>query len=303
MNPLLSVKRLVQQHTFKSRLNNFKKPLGQNEFMQKVRVFYTPTQANGYILPRAIELGRLKEKCELELIALSSIRETRRRELQSIEGRAACVFGSGWYHDDSYYFTPRSVRLKINIDHHDDMEPGDHMNATQAAGIEIITPTNTMFPEAYNKRFPSSSRLRIMRLALEAGLKRGMEFGANEIAATLDADAIYGFPADDAYIYDYGLSPGEAIEAIKILAERLLRFDFCGLLDEIPDFNVIKGFSFADFEKELRNSKDSIPIYVYGFSTAAGRTAPPSEEERRKFDMIGTYATLIYAKLLEAFIV
>jgi hypothetical protein len=204
-----------------------------------------------------------------------------KREVQllGIRGKAAFVWGDGNSHQDSYYFTKNSgVKLKINVDaHRDDLDETDfpiessHMFFTKQDGIETIVMGN-------------SEPLKLIDFK-----EKALSFDQDEIALTIDTDAILNFPV----FLDYAigtLSPLEIIEFVKMLGQRVSRLDLGGLVNSIPDFELLKDI---DLGSQLSRDEQSEFAFYDGIGL---------ESLKDIYNKVGSYVAHTYARILEAFV-
>lgn len=83
------------------------------------RVFYSPTPANCKIVSKLMAMPSLKDRCVFE--RLPENQQERIDCLLGIIGRGVFIYGDGYAHHESYYFTKNSYAWwKINYDQHKD---------------------------------------------------------------------------------------------------------------------------------------------------------------------------------------
>lgn len=239
---------------------------------QRLRVFYAQTPSNQKLFRKLVDADRLHS---MDFVPLDETSSTRKIRLAQIEGSCAFVWGDGYAHNESYQFTLQDrLKLKINVDGHADMSPvqdslhyANHMWHSQQRGLEVITQVNSS-------------------LALALARERGFNFGKEEVAVTVDCDAFYAFPSVGKWVSPNPFSVEDALGLIKVLGERVFRFDIGGVLAKIPDFDLV------------------LPGKSPGFKTT--QQVVSALEQNRPVDpdlvnQVFSYAAEVYAKLLEAY--
>ncbi|MFH2106835.1 MAG: hypothetical protein ABII22_06245 [Candidatus Micrarchaeota archaeon] len=245
--------------------------------MQKLIVYYSPTQANQVIVSKLRLLERLGQ---CEFIGLHQDQERRVEQLLKIEGKAAFLWGDGYQHCESYFFTRTGIRLKLNIDAHADCGSDGYVSARSHMAftrdnqkIEIITPIKS-----------TEERIR--------AVNRGLEFADGEVGVTVDCDVFPGFPAKKEWILSEGLLLVEAALLIWDLGLRISRVDIGGLVERIPEFDLIRV--------PIAGNLPSCAEANY-FVNVGNECLGQIPHIRETLDRIGSYVVQIYAGLLEAF--
>jgi hypothetical protein len=208
--------------------------------------------------------------------------------LLEITGRAAYIWGDGLDHDDSYPFTKNTgILVKGNIDHHDDTRSYatmlnfyNHMTFTERDGVRIITPRTANFPEKYHWE--------VMQRAIRA-IKQCAVMNEGEIALTIDLDALGRFPVHPSFVYDYGFTAQEVIQVVAELRQKIARLDFGGVRKDLPEFERVD----VDLTKMPR-----VEGYVLEHLLTEADVIRFSKEA---INLMGSYALMTYAGILEAF--
>lgn len=265
---------------------------------QKLRCFYTPTQANRLVVTKLMTLERLVRK--YNFILLSEDPETRKRSLAHFKGKCVFIWGSGDYHHESHWFTRNSgVKLKINFDYHTDyyrgyrrtdgLKCGDHMSATELDGIKImIGPSDSDIKrDGAGNIIDKSEVLRKNLEVIERAKTEGILYNNGEIAVTMDGDAILGFPVLWHHASENTISFELFLEAIETLGPRVFRLDFGGLPESIPDFRLL----------DISQSNWNIPFCSEARQFVSEGNKAPAKIKNK----IGSYVTMVYAGLLDAY--
>jgi len=256
--------------------------------MQGKRVYYSPSSSNEKIIQKLKKITKLK----FEPLPSDPIARTER--LKTIK-EGIYIWADGRTHHESYFFTYKKAKGKINIDAHSDFDDGfyidyyNHMRYTMRDNVEIITTRyieNTM-----TKEEKKEALIKTIEEAEQAMKKNRVK----EYALTIDCDAIIGFPVINYWVYDWALEPIALIEKLKNMRGRVALFDFGGLAPNIKDFEL-RG---KDLEKVLEKPPAHKEIMMFtGELDYLGKKAI----KQSVIDKVGTYATAVYAALIDIFI-
>lgn len=256
--------------------------------MNKLRVFYSPTPSNRIIVAKLQTLEKLKS-CEFTPLVEEEAR--RRRQLRNIRGRAAYLWGDGNNHHESYDFTIQGrMKLKINVDHHTDdsearseLDCGNHMAWSRRNGKRILIS---------ERMLGTTNHLEKM---MERAKKVGLDYFEDEIALTIDLDGITGMPVLPKWLaHIETIDYKEVVDLIRTLDCRIFRLDIGGLIDELPDFELMQIPEGTKLSRE-----DLLPFYLEVFpETGLGAVLP----KEQLFSIVGSYVVQVYAEILETFL-
>jgi hypothetical protein len=237
--------------------------------MQKLRVYYDPTRSN-QILVSKLRTIKFLENCEFIDLGPSHVPS----KLLLIEGRAAYIWGDGDKHGRSYYFTQKQARAKINLDLHSDLgyvngglpTCGNHMGLTELDNLEVYV------------CFYS-------RLLVQNGISFGLKFKENEVALTIDCDALLNFPVVQKY-FGGQILLSDVMQVVRTLGPRLGRLDIGGLIEDIDDFAIL--------ESPLRiPTREETLAFI-------GRPKRQYLAQETK-NLVGSYVVEVYSYVLGAF--
>ncbi|MFH2105849.1 MAG: hypothetical protein ABII22_01190 [Candidatus Micrarchaeota archaeon] len=247
--------------------------------MQKLNVHYSPTPANLKII-RAIQRFQKAQSCDF--IGLPQVSGVRISALMALDGKVAFVWGDGQAHHESYFFTLNRVKAKMNVDWHGDttyspyVGPSSHMAWTQNQGVKIATGFN-------------------QHRELDKLIGFGLRFGNSEVALTIDCDGIINFPMQPKFM-EFSLDQNnrfpdlyfeDVVRLIQEVGPRIQRLDIGGLIENIPDFDLV------DLEGRFPSRKE-----IFAFLGHKPDIYPLTPATTNK---VCSYVVNIYASILEAF--
>ncbi len=233
------------------------------------KVYFMPTPANFRIIDKLRQFRPMDEINFVPLFAPNNgewmLEEPNVKALAAIrERRASFIWGDGYSHHLSYYFdvpANGSSVFKLNIDGHLDFCP----SFERCSDLEVAARRNrTNKAEFFNHMAFSAARPGYTAATLLPPSKVGqntehyirvygeptspamiMEQVAfppdHDIHLTVDFDAVTLFPASSKWVIKDGFVIKEVIDVIIAAREsgRLSRLDFGGMINRIPDFNVV----------------------------------------------------------------
>ncbi|MBU0591628.1 hypothetical protein KKG55_07485 [Candidatus Micrarchaeota archaeon] len=250
-----------------------------------LEVVFAPTQSNKVLIAKFKEMPGLR-KCRFK--ALSEEPDRRNMELFFLRGRMAYIWGDGNRHGESFFFTldPR-IKLKICYDQHSDeyrnydgnepknvsdVDCSNHMTATK------MTDTKTLGMRNHLQFVHKEYRYLTDKIA------------GCEIATTIDCDLLPAFPVQAGYILpNNGGNPDLLINSISDIVPKIYRLDLGGLIEEIPDFELLE-------QKLIR-----IPTMEETLEFVNMPSGTIGPETKKVLNLVGSYATMFYANVLEVF--
>lgn len=197
--------------------------------MQTRTIHVSPTPANRKLV-NAIRKRPPLVECRFRF--LSKNEKERVRQLKRLGPGAVYIWGEGMEHHESYHLTDEGVRVKRNLDHHQDtfragtLDPASHMHLVEQRRIKIVSPGSHMV--IHNK----GGYMQIMAEAV-AGAE------PNSVHDTVDLDSLVAFPAYADWVYDGGLTIDDIVMIVSMGSSKLRVFDIGGLNEEIPDFALV----------------------------------------------------------------
>jgi|GEM_PF-6589526 len=193
-----------------------------------MKVYYTPTGFNKKLAQAAKE--RLPGTYEFQ--PLSRCGAFRRHwQLKRIKEPAVFIWGSGWSHHESYYFTGKKLMAKAIIDQHgDDLE---YSRGERARGVRCFN------------HVLASARLGVETFGIASSrtesVQAPQDFSEGKIAVSIDFDCIPFFPASPIWALTEGKG-GFPLEAVaKFVGDwkpRISMLDMGGVAENSPDFSV-----------------------------------------------------------------
>jgi hypothetical protein len=296
--------------------------LERNPSKAGVTVAYSPTSSNSLILSKIRHLPMLDGITFTPLPKKSSERKGILANMTNRE-RILFMWGDGHHHDESYHFTSRPVaegvqRLKINLDPHSDeytsMDDGgdmdfetrkplrgnpkfmtfaNHMSCTEADGIEIFTTEkmNSGILAEIADTFVQIMTNRGMIKFVKTASMKALSF-EGEVDLTLDLDLVKGIAVEQEFV-----QKNDSIDSARVLAvlERIMPeisvFDMGGVVDLIPNFNLIEDVSLGKPPKE-----DDVRRFILASESQRLVKGNP-----KVIDSIGSYAAMFIANAIRIF--
>jgi len=245
-----------------------------------MHVYYAPTDFNKKLVNAAAE--RLPGK--LAFRKLSKFGAYRRHwQLQQIDGPAVFIWGSGWRHHESYYFTGKKVDAKAIIDQHP-----DNLKFSKGELARGITCVNHML---------ATAKLGVETIVMASGAdgsaplldgKARMNFSAKN-ALTVDFDCVPFFPAEPMWVLT-DEKAGFRVEAIVKFVEankpKIQMLDMGGVAEKSPDFAVKEGMRAP--------THSEISCFCHKMKTG-------QQVEKSLADVVMNYALDAYLRVLGAF--
>jgi hypothetical protein len=236
------------------------------------------------------ELSRFKD---VVFVALPADQRERWEELKAIDGRAAFIWGDGFSHHDSYYFTCNTaIQLKVNIDAHPDWsgrcmairaltgkvvaDYAGHMDATEFDGVKIIVPNEVHELKEADLRW----------------IVERITYSREVVALTIDCDVIPNFPTRRPWVFEDGIGASHIIAMVNAVRGRVLRLDVGGMVEGVSEFDFIirERLIIPTLEETRAVAMAKDPIY-------SKRPQPPADILNR----VCSHAFWIYADILAAF--
>ena len=185
-------------------------------------ITYTPTPTNRILVRKLQHLVRAEYRPLDEDITV------RCSELTNLKGPFVHIWGDGEKHHESYFVTRGWAKFKANVDRHADradaryVDYGSHMGMSENNGIGIETQINC--------------EGKIIR-----AIRKAEQFGQGEVGLTIDLDGVNDMPVLLKWFYPegMGINPTEVADMIDAFGSRLFRMDIGGLMENLPDFNLI----------------------------------------------------------------
>lgn len=260
--------------------------------MRKIRLHYSPTQANRVLVAKLEKVPKIIRT--YTFVPLAEEWNERKPQLEKIartRTRKVFLWGDGTRHHESYYFTRKSgVRLKINVDYHNDVRTrkpadyGSHMRCTKDDGVQIITPEQIV---SYSGLDPNKRPTRLEKF-LAKTRREGKKFGTNEVALTIDLDGLVGLPVFEEWVYHDGLQPKQVAELIRSLGTRIFRLDIGGLTENMPEFEIVQI------------DKIPGPLDVMRYLSVIGESLI-DPKNKPLIDFVSSYTLSVYVKILEVY--
>ncbi|HLD60099.1 MAG TPA: hypothetical protein VI912_03835 [Candidatus Bilamarchaeaceae archaeon] len=198
----------------------------------KTRIVYvSPTTSNQRLVDK---LQRMPPLTDVEFRFLHTDSDRRRNELERLPPGLVYLWGDGYQHHESFVLTDPGVKLKVNVDNHSDtadasfVSYGSHMRHTLRTGTRIVTPSQSLH------QLEKRTRL-ISDVHREVGF-----VGSDTVHLTLDFDALTSFPACYEWVCTDGISIPEVASLTQRINGRLRTLDMGGLIEDSPDFELIK---------------------------------------------------------------
>jgi hypothetical protein len=242
-----------------------------------MKIYYTSTAFN----KKLVQAARERIPGSHEFHPLSRYGAYRRQwQLRKIDEPSVFIWGSGWDHHESHYFTGKKVKAKIGIDQHsDDLEYSrgervkglkcfNHMRASAKLGVETIS--------------ISSSRGDALLIP--------ENFRSGKTALTVDFDCIPFFPASPIWALTDGKGgfPLEAVvKFVGGMKPNAHMLDIGGVAENSPDFTV--------GDNARAPTQSEISEYCYGLKTR-------QPIEKNIANTVLNYALGAYIRVLEAFL-
>jgi len=286
-----------------------------------VSVVYSPTRSNSLIV------SKIRHLPVLDRIAFAPLPEKaseRRNILANMASNEKTIFmwGDGHCHDESYHFTSRPLtsrvrRLKVNLDAHSDeyvsMDDGgdidfetrkplrgnlkfmtfaNHMSCTEAEGVEIFT------TEKMNRGVLAEIADTFVQIMTNRGMIKFVESASEkvlsfegEVDLTLDLDLVRGIAVEQEFMQmKDAVDPTGVLEALGRIMNKVSVFDMGGVVDNIPDFNLIGGVLSGKAPKEEE---------VRRFILASEN--PELAKDKWMVDFVGSYTAMTIANAIRIF--
>jgi len=242
-----------------------------------MKIYYEPTQFNKKLAQVAKE--RLPGSHEFH--PLSKYGAFRRHwQLKRIKEPAVFIWGSGWNHHESYYFTSNKVKAKVNIDQH-----SDDLAYSKGERVRGVTCVNHV---------AMTAKLGVETLSIVSSRMNNVQipenFSSDKMALSVDFDCIPFFPASPIWaLMDEkgGYRLETIVKFIDDSKPRIRMLDMGGVANSVPDFIV---------DNKIRAPKSS------DISEFCDKLKTKQPMNKNTANVVLNYALDVYLRVLEAFV-